>query len=162
MKVKCKGLFEWEDLEQHKPSHLHKNKSFLIVPKALYAFFVDNILPEQYLQDNRNIFDYCAGAKAKGGWNFQIKCITSGQYSDESLQKTIRYYISNSGCKIIKKHNDNREIQTEAGIWVQTLFNQYIEKPWVEYDVNDKYYLDAIYQEISNINPVKTQLELFN
>jgi hypothetical protein len=160
-KVKCKGSFEWEDLQNNKPSHLHKNKSHLIIPKAIYAYFVDDILPEQYLQDNRNIFDYCAGAKSKGGWEFNIKCIIDGIYSNLPLQKTIRYYISNSGCKIVKKHKDGREIQTEAGHWVQTIFNLYEERPWEEYDINEKYYLDAIYNEIANIIPNNNQLTLF-
>ena len=31
-KVKCKGKFEWEDLEKKKVAMLHKNKSFLIIP----------------------------------------------------------------------------------------------------------------------------------
>ena len=160
-KVKCKGSFEWEDLQNNKPSHLHKNKSHLIIPKAIYAYFVDDILPEQYLQTNRNIFDYCAGAKSKGGWEFNIKCIIDGIYSNVPLQKTIRYYISNSGCKIVKKHKDGREIQTEAGHWVQTIFNLYEERPWEEYDINEKYYLEAIYNEIANIIPNNNQLTLF-
>ena len=161
-KVKCKGTFEWEDLQNNKPSHLHKNKSFLIIPKAIYAFFVHGTLPEQYLQDNTNIFDYCGAAKAKGDWGFQMKCIKDGVYSDTELQSTIRYYISNKGCKIIKKNkSDSREIQVEAGTALQTLFNTFEEHLWPDYDVNEKFYLDAIYKEIANINPVKTQLDLF-
>jgi len=160
-KVKCKGSFEWEDLQNCKPSHLHKNKSHLIIPKAIYNYFVNNILPEQYLQDNRNIFDYCGAAKAKGDWDFNMKCIIDREYSNIPIQKTIRYYISNSGCKIVKKNKkDNREIQVEAGQWVQTLFNLYEDKPWEKYDVNEKYYLDAIYQEISNISPKESQYKL--
>ena len=90
-----------------------------------------------------------------------MKCIIDREYSNIPIQKTIRYYISNSGCKIVKKNKkDNREIQVEAGQWVQTLFNLYEDKPWEEYDVNEKYYLDAIYQEISNISPKESQYKL--
>jgi len=220
-KVKCKGTFEWEDLQNNKPSHLHKNKSFLIIPKAIYAFFVHGILPEQYLRDNTNIFDYCGAAKAKGDWDFiqkqlvqkapeKYKTYTTLQkrehlkqngweqswsednwvrsdasnkeantgidtdyafrncigkeaiYEENVLQKTIRYYISNKGCKIIKKNRaDTREIQVEAGTALQTLFNKFEEHFWPDYDVNEKFYLDAIYKEIANINPVKTQYDLF-
>jgi len=159
-KTKCKGRFEWEDLQNNKPSHLHKNKSHLIIPKAIYNYFINDILPEQYLQDNQNIFDYCAGAKTKGGWEFIMKCIVDKEYCEVPLQKTIRYYISNTGCKIVKKSKDGREIQTEAKHWVQTLFNQYEVHFWLDYNINEKYYLDAIYKEIANICPLKTQLSL--
>jgi hypothetical protein len=54
--VKCKGTFEFKDLP------FHKNKSFLIVPKALYAYFIDGVNPIDYLKANRNIFDYSLGA----------------------------------------------------------------------------------------------------
>lgn len=161
-KVKCKGSFEWEDLQNNKPSHLHKNKSHLIIPKAIYAYFVNDILPEQYLQDNRNIFDYCGAAKAKGDWEFQMKYVKESTFYNVSLQKTSRFYISNSGCKIVKKNKtDGREIQVQAGHWMQTVFNLYEKKNWEGYDVNEKFYLDAIYSEIATISPKKQQLNLF-
>lgn len=64
-KTKCKGRFEFEDLP------LHKNKSHLIVPKALYNYFVNGIKPEDFLKSNRNIFDYCGGVKLRGDWRFE-------------------------------------------------------------------------------------------
>jgi hypothetical protein len=41
-KSKCKGRFEYDNLA------LHKNKSFLIIPKAIHAYFVDGIQPEDF------------------------------------------------------------------------------------------------------------------
>jgi hypothetical protein len=156
-KSKCKGRFEFDNLA------LHKNKSHLIIPKALYAFFVNDILPEQFLQDNRNIFDYCAGVKIKGDWEFQQTCIINREITRQTLQKTLRYYISKGGCKIYKVNkSDKREIQLESGKWMQQLFNLYEEKPWSEYDIDESYYLDKIYKEINNILPKKTQLELWD
>lgn len=156
-KSKCKGRFEYENLA------LHKNKSHLIIPKALYAFFVEDKLPEQFLQENRNIFDYCAGVKIKGDWEFQQVCVKDQVLGRESLQNTLRYYISKKGCKIFKVNKaDKREIQLESGKWMQSLFNQYEEKPWTQYEVDDSYYLDKIYKEINNIiPPEKKQLTLF-
>jgi hypothetical protein len=156
-KSKCKGRFEYDNLA------LHKNKSHLIIPKALYAYFIDNKLPEQFLQENRNILDYCAGVKIKGDWEFQQTCVIDREITRQTLQKTLRYYISNNGCKIYKVNkSDKREIQLESGKWMQSLFNVYEEKPWEEYNIDESYYLDKIYREINNIIPKKkTQLELF-
>lgn len=155
-KAKCKGRFEYNNLA------LHKNKSHLIIPKALYAYFVNDILPEQFLQDNRNIFDYCAGVKIKGDWEFQQTCIINREITRQTLQKTLRYYISTKGCKIYKVHkHDKREIQLESGKWMQQLFNQYEERPWADYNIDESYYLDKIYKEINNIIPKRNQLSLW-
>lgn len=161
-KTKCKGRFEWEDLQNHKYTHLHKNKSFLIIAKAIYAYFVNDILPERFLQENRNIFDYCGGAKIKGNWEFQQICVDKEGIHKKKLQKTLRYYISTKGCKIYKVNKfDKREIQLESGKWMQELFNTYEDKKWEDYNIDDSYYLKNIYKEINNIIVKKAPLTLF-
>lgn len=144
-KTKCKGRFEFEELA------LHKNKSALIIPKALYQYFVHGEDPKSFLLRNRNIFDYCIGAKIKGNWYFEERGVTEGAYFSKKLQKLVRYYVSNKGTKIIKCNPDGREIQLESGSHLTTIFNKYIDKKWDEYDVCDKYYLDKIYDEIYKI-----------
>jgi len=156
--TKCKGRFEFTDLA------LHKNKSFLIIPKAIYHYFVHDVIPEKFLSANRNILDYCGGIKAKGDWKFIETCFVKGKREDTVLQKIVRYYISNKGCKIVKRNvTDAREIQIESGRWMQTAMNVFQQKNWSEYDVNDDYYIDNIYKEIENISKTKekSQLSLF-
>ena len=155
-KAKSKGRFEYKDLA------LHKNKSFLIIPKAIQAYFVDGIKPEDYLAQNQNIFDYCGGVKIKGDWEFYEHSIVNGEHSIKQLQHTIRYFVSNSGSKIVKKNNtDGREIQIEAGKWMQTIMIDYVDKDFAEYDINTKYYLENIYKEIRSLEPINNQLSLF-
>jgi hypothetical protein len=155
-KSKCKGRFEYDNLA------LHKNKSFLIVPKALYAYFVDGIKPEKFIKESLNIFDFCGGVKIKGDWSFHKHEVIDQEYNTEKLQQTIRYFISNTGVKVIKKNNtDNREIQIEAGRWLQTLLINYEEKPFSDYDINYDYYLAKINKEILDLEPIITQLKLF-
>ena len=156
-KAKCKGRFEFENLA------LHKNKSKLIIPKAIYAYFVDGILPEDTLKNNKNILDFCIGGKSKGNWRQVARYIKDGKGCEDHLQKINRYFISNNGVKIIKVNkNDNREIQLESGRWMQTIYNDTKVKEWEDYDINEKYYLDAIEREINNIIGIKSnQLLLF-
>jgi len=155
-KSKCKGRFEYKDLA------LHKNKSFLIIPKALHAYFVDGVKPEMFIKENLNIFDFCGGVKIKGDWRFMEHKVDSGVYSETKLQETIRYYISKQGSKIIKKHNsDGRGIQVEAGRWLQKLLIDYQEKPFEEYDINYDYYLEKVRKEIESLEPSSNQLSLF-
>ena len=161
-KAKCKGRFEWEDLEKHKYSHLHKNKSNLIVAKAIYNYFVNGIDPETYLKSSTNIFDYCSGVKIKGDWEFVEHKIENGTHVTKQLQHTLRYYISKSGSKILKVNkNDNRQIQIEAGPWMQTLYINHEEKDISEYNINYDYYLQNIRKEIESLEPKTNQLKLF-
>lgn len=158
--VKCKGRFEFDNLA------LHKNKSCLIIPKALLNYFVHGMLPEKTILDNKNILDYCSGVKIKGDWKFVQFCARNGELTKEDLQKTIRYYISRSGCKIVKTNlSDKREIQVESGKWLLTTLNTWDPKKVFEtYDVDINYYTDRIYKEINNIirESTDTQYSLFN
>jgi len=58
---------------------------------------------------------------------------------------------------------DNREIQLEAGKWLQTVFNKMEVQPkWETYNIDKTYYLMAIETEINNILTVNAnQLKLF-
>jgi hypothetical protein len=165
-KVKCKGKFEWEDLEKKKVAMLHKNKSFLIIPKAIYAYFVNGIPPEEFLAQNKSFYDYCAGVKAKGGWYYEERSLVKGQLVTNKLQKIVRYYITKSGNKILKRHPDGREMQVEAGQWMQKTANEIDPNiPYEAYDIDTEYYLENIYKQIEQINKVShasfTQLSLF-
>ena len=155
-KSKCKGRFEYDNLA------LHKNKSFLIVPKALHAYFVHGIEPRDFIAQQKNIFDYCGGVKIKGDWKFIEHHVVDQEYVKNALQHTIRYYISKSGSKIIKTNLfDEREIQVEAGKWMQTVFIDYKEKTFDDYGISYDFYLEKIYKEIAGLEPDKNQLSLF-
>ena len=165
-KVKSKGAFEWEDLDKKKVATFHKNKSFLIVPKAIYTWFVLGIKPEEFLESNNNIFDYCGAVKAKAGWHFVDRQIIQGELVNKKLQKINRYFISDTGGKLVKCHQDGREIQVESGEWLQTTINKIdTNKLFESYNINKKYYLEEIYKQIDNIQEVSfnksVQLSLF-
>jgi hypothetical protein len=160
--AKMKGRFDFHDLA------LHKNKSKLIIPKGIYYYFIHNVLPQDYLEQNKNILDYCIGSKSKGDWKQVSKAIVSGQYQQEDLQKINRYYVSKmntpGSMKITKVNKtDGREIQLEAGRWMQRLFNKIELQPqWEKYEIDKSYYLEAIESEIDNItNTAANQLTLF-
>jgi hypothetical protein len=157
--TKCKGRFEFVDLA------LHKNKSFLVIPKAIYNYFVHDMLPDRYLSENRNVLDYCGGIKTKGDWIFKEYCVSNHILTTTKLQGIIRYYISRKGCKIIKvNQHDNREIQVHSGRWLQTNLSKLEVKPFTEYGIDESFYLDSIYKEIRNIETSgknKNELLLF-
>ena len=156
--TKMKGRFDFFGLA------LHKNKSKLIIPKAIFNYFIHDKMPQDYLSENKNILDYCIGGKSKGDWKQVAKSIKDSELISDDLQKINRYYISKAGVKITKVNKtDGREIQLEAGRWLQTVYNKMkIEPKWESYDINKTYYLDAIEKEIDTILDVsRNQLTLF-
>ncbi len=155
--VKHKGRMQYKDLEPH------KNKSFLVVPKAIKEYLINGVIPEDYLKTNTNIFDYCGGARVNQPWDFVSTCIIDGQIVETPAQKVVRYYISNQGCKIVKvNREDQRRINVIAGKYLQTEMNLYRERPFEEYGIDFRFYLDAIYKEIGALSKVDNQLELFD
>lgn len=165
-KVKCKGAFEWEDLAKKKVSVFHKNKSFLIIPKAIYAYFVNGIEPRTFLMQNQDILDYCAGVKSKGVWYFEERFIKMGTLTINRLQKIVRYFISSDGVKLVKCNPDGRSIQVESGEWMQTVVNKMDPSiPFSDYKINTNYYLEEINKQIEQIETTRPsafhQLSLF-
>lgn len=166
---KAKGRFEWEPQDQKKVAALHKNKSFLIVPKAIYNFFVHGISPEQSLRENLNIYDYCGGLKAKGTWKFKSLTVEDSRVIEKDLNKIVRYYVSKKGCKLIKYNSkDGREMQVNAGSWLATTCNDLtgVTIDMTTLDIDKEYYLQAIYKEIMNVdtsvNRHFKQLDIFS
>ena len=156
-KTKAKGRFEIDKA-------LHKNASFMVVQKALYFYFVHGIKPETYVASNKDVYDYCGLTRANGNWGFISLCTTEEGIVTREEQKTLRYYISKSGDKLIKKnYEDERLIQVESGASLQKIFNLYEEKPFEDYGIDISFYLRKINSEIRKMQPevFNNQLNLF-
>lgn len=142
--AKYKGLFEIDKAVGSEPA-VHKNNSYRIIPIALSEYFINNIPVEQTIKNHDNIYDFCAGVRAKGkDWYFEYTKVINGEIESQKLSKTIRYFISNEGGIIYKCNVDGRKEYTEAhplkGIyWKQTLFNTYYDSN--DYDINYQYYI---------------------
>jgi hypothetical protein len=126
-----------------------------------YAYLINKIYI--FKPDAENMFVLTDNYKYNTIWHYKPTDNSSRliPYPKE-LQHTIRYFISNSGSKIIKKHlTDGRDIQVEAGKWLQTVYTNHREQPLSDYDINYDYYLNKIRKEIESLDPSTNQLSLF-
>ena len=73
-------------------------------------------------------------------------------------QKNVRYYISNKGSKFIKFYNKGTSEIINVGYQV-TIFNNFIDKPINEYNINYQFYIKEAQKEIDTI--IDKQLKLF-
>jgi hypothetical protein len=102
---KCKGRFEFKPMLEQKVNVLHKNKSELIVAKAIHDYFVKGISIEDTIYNHTNIFDFCIGERSQWDSHFdsiEIKSIP--HYKDEEklqyiLKKGYSSYYNNTWVK---------------------------------------------------------------
>lgn len=163
-KTKTKGKFEYENIP------LHKNKSHAIIPRAIYEYFVNNKPIEETIRNHQNIFDFCAGVKAKksdkkGASRYELRWIENDLLKTQKLSKTVRYYISNKGKFLYKVYEDGSEAHVEAPhkkrAWKVTYFNKAVKhNNMSDYDIDYTYYISEARKQIGEIENIG-QLTMF-
>ena len=134
-KVKSKGAFLQE-------IDLRKGYDSPIIALAIKAYFFDGINVEEFIRKHDDIYDFCISEKM--GRQFKA------EYDGNLIQKSVRYYVSTNGKKLIKYKTDIQTIEGEDDISVKrttdlvagklvTLFNKYEKKS--NYDIDYNFYI---------------------
>lgn len=168
-KTKVKGKYEYKDIP------LHKNKSHSIIPRAVYEYWVNNVPIETTIRNHNNIFDFCAGVRAKksdkhGQSKFVLKKIDGENLKQTKLSKTVRYYIckqSHDGY-LFKVYEDGATEAVEAPArkgrifkdWTVKYFNKaFFLEDFKDYNIDYSYYEMKAREWIDVFN--ERQLNLF-
>ncbi len=142
-KVKEKGIFV------RRPA-LGNSTDFLIIPNLLYDYFVKGLKPETNIADYTDIFLFCASQKVDK--SYQVF------WGNDKTQRLNRYYVSKKG-KFLYKERGGKKHHMLKGFGVQ-LYNNHIEQPIQNYNINYSFYLKQVNDIISEIER-KNQLSLF-
>jgi hypothetical protein len=89
---KRKGAFEFE-------RGWHQNQSALVVPKAVFGYFVHGYNIEEVIRNHTNMFDFMLRTKVPRNSRLQIEYDLHGV---GELQNVTRYYIGHHGGKLVK------------------------------------------------------------
>lgn len=144
--IKLKGCFEID-------KEYHKDPSMRIVPIALKEYYVNGIPIEDTIRNHTDIFDFCLRLKTNSKSIPYYKYIDkSGNLVNQKLDRTTRYYVSNSGGILFKQFDETRSSNVNVG-YSTTLFNKYVEKPIKEYDINYNFY-------ITEANKIKNAVDI--
>jgi hypothetical protein len=133
---------------------LHKNKSARIVPMALEQYFVRNIPVDTTIRSHSVIFDFCLRQKASKDFHYEGIDRSTGVKT--VYNKLIRYYISNTGEKLLKIKNEDSTSgaaavsQVEAGEWLATVCNK-LDKNHPLDNINYAYYIERAEKLIRKI-----------
>lgn len=185
-KVKRKGLFGYSLDPEDKEMAYHKNPSALVVPKALEAYFTKGTDYKEFINNHKDIFDFCCGVKVKKDFNiyeYRYHKETASISKTKIKQQVVRYYISNETAslkkvykpdskmamktvsKVPKKQNINKKkgesnvVELEKG-WNTTYYNVHVDKPMKQYDINYSYYLTEVRKILDVIEPNASQLKI--
>ena len=133
---------------------LHKNKSARIVPLALEQYFLRDVPVDTTIKSHNNIFDFCLRQKASKDFHYEGVNRSTGEKT--IYNKLIRYYISNSGEKLLKIKNEDSTSgaaavsQVEAGEWLATVCNK-LDKNHPLDNINYAYYIERAEKLIRKI-----------
>ena len=132
---------------------LHKNKSGRIIPIALEQYFINDTPVADTIINHSNIYDFAMRQRANKDFHFEGKA--NGKTT--VYNKLIRFYISNTGEKLLKVKNADSMSgaasvsQVEAGEWVMTVCN-HLTKDHPLDNINHSYYIERAERIINKIN----------
>ena len=157
-KIKRKGTF---DYEYEANGDYHKNFSMRIVAKALEAYYLKGIEPEDFIYNHKNMYDFFLRTKITGKSRLEgrVYNIDGELLSARKLQKITRYYASIKGelfVKImppLKGKTTEREFLVEAEtncVPVNKITDEVLEE--MKNNINYQYYVNATRRIIEKIS----------
>ena len=133
--IKLKGCFEIN-------KEFHKDPSMRIVPLALKEYFLYGVPLMDTIKSSNDIFDFCLRLKTNSKSTPYIQQYDKEEKTikDRKLDRTTRYYISNTGGILFKVFESGAVSGVNVG-YVATIFNTYIKKDIKDYNINYNFYL---------------------
>ena len=144
-KVKEKGAFITE-------VKLGKGLTPKIIPKAVIAFFKDNIPIEETVKNCKDIKDFLMSEKTGKQWHVE--------YLNKEQQRINRFYASTNGAYLWKwkdteKGRSYQNMLVDSGV---TLLNEFNDIPIEQRNINYKYYIFEAYKLVRELKPLQLSL----
>lgn len=133
-KVKRKGAYEYQGLGWH------QNQSALIIKEAAVKQILEGIPVEQTIRNCKDPFDFVLRTKVPRSSRLVLRYEDGTEYAQQNIT---RYFISNTGGKLIKvmpplpEKEDEREIGIDAA-WLVKTCNNMKDFDW---SINYDYYI---------------------
>ena len=144
-KVKEKGMFITS-------VKLGKGLTPKIIPKAVIAYFKDNIPIEDIINNCTDIKDFLMSEKTGKQWHVE--------YKNKEQQRTNRFYASTNGAYLWKWKDNNgvkayQNMLTASGV---TLLNKFDDVPIKKRNINYRYYIYEAYKIVRELKPLQLSL----
>lgn len=159
-KIKRKGFYQLKN-----ELDLGDSVNQLIIPTAISNHLIKNI-PVEYTithpeEFEMSILDYCKSNKiSKKDYNVM--------WNENKVQNLNRYYFANNAPFLFKKRKSSSEkykgksnLEHINSGWGVMLYNNHVQKPFEEYNVNYKYYINKCNEILNDLQKDKRQLALW-
>lgn len=129
---------------------LGKSVDNLIIPKALKLYFEQDIPIKETIQNEKNIYLFCASPKVDRSYTVI--------WNNEPQQRLNRFFVSRNGSYLYKQKKGENLHHMLKGHTVQ-LLNYCTDTDTSKYDINYQYYISKCQELIDLVQP--KQLSLF-
>ncbi len=160
--IKTKGIFtkDWPARFGNMTDPLNKGFDKPIVSIALYNYFVEGTPIKDTILNHTDILDFCIAKRIDDKFTNEYHTITNGELTKDTLQKSVRYYVSTTGGSLFKKDEKGSLFNYEAGKTV-VIFNDYVDLGDIHnYNLDYAYYIHAVQQVVDEI--INPQLSLWD
>jgi hypothetical protein len=132
---------------------LGNSVNFLIIPKALNAYYTENKQPEEFIKNHKEIYDFCASKKVDRSYTVTW---TNPEGVTLKQQRLNRFYASTRGGYLYKNRDgSSSHLLKDSGVMI---YNKYTEK--FPDDINYNFYITQVRSIITELNN-NNQLTLF-
>ncbi len=147
-KIKQKGSYFLTEPE------LGNSVDYLVIPKALQAWYIDGVKPEDFVVNHKNVLDFCCSQKVDKSYHIMW---TDRNFVSKKQQRLNRFYASTKGGYIYKcRDGKQSHLMKQSGV---TIYNNHKEDIFPD-DINYKFYISQIKTIINQIKN-NNQLQLF-
>lgn len=127
---------------------LDMSRDFLVVSKAIHAYYTEDIDIEDFINNHDNIYDFCACQKVSKDyyvtWNNQVQ------------QRLNRYYVTKGGAYLYKNKAERTDNMLK-GFTVE-LFNDYTEASMETRNINYQFYIAKTKEILVQLEPQQASL----
>lgn len=145
-KIKEKGMYISEKV-------LDGSNEFLIIPKTIRNYFVNNISIKDFIYSHENIYDFCTAKKISKTYKVY--------YNGQETQQLNRYFVSlrNKGAYLYKQKEGKTTMENVLKDTPIYIVNEKTEKLAKDFPINYDFYINKVQEIIDTFYP--KQLSLF-
>lgn len=139
-KIKAKGAYNWMELYTGSKGRVvwYKNHSNVISQKAACAFLLEGRNIEEYIREQRNVFDFFLCTNVNRSSRLY--------WGEEEVQRNTRYLVCNHGEELIKVMPPLKGKDTERRIainkgWLTTIHNRFSSVDISKLDISYDFYI---------------------